>query len=104
MMSNTCGWSSCVRQGRFADRNMDPIVSSEFRKNRRAGTVRYRQNADLLGASVAVGVLQDFHAVTPVSGRLPRIFETFRDPNAPAIVECHRLGIDDSGSLATSST
>ena len=54
--------------------------------------------------AVAVGVFQNLDAVAARAGRLPRIFQALGDPDAAALVESHRHGIDDLRLAATSST
>ena len=47
------------------------------------------------GASVAIGVFQDLHAVASWPRGLARVFDALGDPNPPAIIEGHRDGIYD---------
>ena len=49
----------------------------------------------LSGAAVAVGVLENLHAIATNARRLAGILDAFGNPDAAAVVERHRDGIDD---------
>ena len=65
--------------------------------NRHAGgnIQSFGKDSDFVRAPIGVRVFQNFHAIAPDAGGLARILDAFGNPNAPAIIESHRDGIDD---------
>ena len=55
------------------------------------------KDGELVGAAVAVGVFEDFDPVLAWPWFVPRILQTFGDPDPAALVERHGHRIDDVG-------
>ncbi len=72
----------------------DPYSAMPDRDSRR-NVQALGKDRELVSLPIAVGVLQDLDPVPAHSGRLPRILETLRDPNAPALIEGHCDRVDD---------
>src|SRR6266850_2957491 len=55
----------------------------------------FGKDRDFVGASICIGVLENFDAIAANPRRLARVLDALGDPDAAAIVEIQRDGIDD---------
>ena len=53
------------------------------------------KDRNFVSAPVGVRVFENLYSITTDAGRLARVLDALSDPDAPAIVESHRDGIDD---------